>query len=69
MTHYQQAKQRLKQFAKEVKAIYPKDKPAQREAINNMADSIGREFWRYMSDRKASQCINWISSFAASLHP
>lgn len=67
-SHYQQAKQQLKQVAKEVKASHPKDKPAQRQTINDFADSLSRDFWRYTSEGKAAQWANWLHSYAASLH-
>lgn len=68
-THYQQAKAELKQLAAQVKRSHPTDKPAQREAINNMADNLSREFWRHYSEKQTARLTNCLHSFAADLHP
>lgn len=67
-SHYQQAKKQLRDFAKEVKQAHPNDKPLQRQSINDMADSLSREFWRHTNDKKANQWKNWMHSYAANLH-
>jgi len=69
-TIYQNCKQQLKEVAADAKKSYPDDKPAQRQIINDHADTLIRGFWgRTGSDKQKQQYQNWLSLYACKLHP
>lgn len=63
MTNYQNAKRLLKERATFIKKEYPKDKPLQREVINNHLDWLCKnyQFSDYQRDL--------LSNYACKLHP
>jgi hypothetical protein len=63
MAVLQQAKQQLKEIAKEAKQQFKTDKPAQRQTINDSAYFIGREL--NLSERQKDS----LSNYACKLHP
>jgi len=70
MTKYQQCKQQLKNASVLYKST---DKPARREYINNVCDSIVKDTincpsWN-ISDIKREQYTNWLHNYACKLHP
>lgn len=72
-TIYQNAKELMKSTAKELKRT-SNDKPYIRYELNNMADSLYRQFEYYamketISQKKAEQYKNWLSSYTCNLHP
>ena len=62
-TIHQQAKNELRQIAKEAKGQYPTDKPAIRQIINDSADGICR------SMRLSEYRRNLLANYACTLHP
>lgn len=73
MGNYQIAKQHLKNAADLIKQTNPNDKPAIRQYINDVADSIVKDTincpsWN-ISESKREQYINWLSLYACKLHP
>jgi hypothetical protein len=69
---YQQAKQSLKHHANALKQAYPNDKPAQRQGINDITDSILRDLAHPsngMSDAKFKQAENWLINYSITLKP
>jgi len=74
MTIYQSIKANLKADADRAKLANPTDKPYRRQVINDSANGYHREIDFYamkgkFSEAKAEQYKNWLSSYAASLHP
>jgi len=63
MTDYQQAKRQLKEIAQEVRKEYPKDKPAQRQAINDYCHNL--VIIHNLKDHEADN----LHGYAATLHP
>lgn len=63
MTNYQNAKKMLKERADFIKKENPKDKPLQREVINNHLDWLCRN---YNFDSHKS---NLLANYACKLHP
>ena len=63
MTNYQNAKTELKETANFVKKHYPKDKPLQRQTINDKAYFLGSDF------RLTPKQIELLSNYACKLHP
>jgi len=72
---YRNAKKSLKTAADECKRTTSKtDKPYIRQVINDQADSMIKQInWHAMketiSQRQAQMFSNWLSSYAADLHP
>jgi len=71
---YRNAKTLLTNEAKQARKHHPKDKPMQREIINNQADQQRRQFDFYrmketISDKQCAQMCNWIDAAAINLHP
>lgn len=62
-TIYQQAKNELRQIAKEAKRQYQGDKPAIRQIINDSADGICK------SMRLSEYQRNLLANYACVLHP
>lgn len=62
-TVYQECKSRLRSHAEYVKVQLRSDKPAIRQAINDYADMIGRDF-----DLNEHQ-KNLLAIYAGKLHP
>jgi len=69
MTFHQSCKNELKCTAVYAKQVSKNDKPAQRQFINDFADQLSREYWRHYSEKQAARLVNYLHSFAASLHP
>lgn len=69
MTFHQSCKSELKEIARYMRITLRNDKPAQRQAINDRADQLSREYWRHYSEKQAANLSNHLQSFAASLHP
>jgi len=70
---YQNAKQLMKDQAKEMKRT-SNDKPYIREALNNLCDDMCRQFnWHAMkgtiSEKQAKQYAFWLASYTGTLHP
>lgn len=70
---YQNAKQLMKSTAKELKRTST-DKPYIRYELNNMLDSMCRQFDHYamketISEKKAEQYKVWLSLYTCNLHP
>lgn len=70
---YQNAKDLMKSTAKELKRTST-DKPYIRYELNNMLDSMCRQFDYYamqetISQKKADLYKAWLSSYTCSLHP
>lgn len=63
MTNYQQAKDKLRTHAEYVKVQFRNDKPAIRQAINDYADSISREYG--LTDWEG----NLLANYVCKLHP
>jgi len=62
-TAYQQAKDQLKEIARIVRRTDPHDKPAQRQTLNDCADTICKDF--NLSEAQRDR----LSNFVCSLHP
>lgn len=62
-TIYQQAKQSLKETAKQAKIDYPTDKPAVRQIINDTADSLCKDL------RLSEYQRNLLANYSCKLHP
>lgn len=69
MTFHQSCKDELFHIAVYVKNTFRGDKPAIREAINNHADILAREYWRHYSERQAARLADNLHTYAAKLHP
>lgn len=72
MQNYQNLKMQLKNAADLIKST-TNDKPAIREYINNVADSIIKDAincpsWD-ITEAKREQYRNWLSLYACKLHP
>lgn len=67
--NYQQAKAQLKDIKKIVRINYKDDKPAQRQILNDTADSLSREFWREYEGKMLELRISQLHNFTAQLHP
>lgn len=63
LTDYQNAKNFLKERANFIKKESPKDKPLQREVINNHLDFLCKNY--QFSEYKR----NLLSNYACTLHP
>ena len=63
MTDYQQVKEKTRCFAEWIKVRHPTDKPLIRQAINDYADSISKEYnlSEYQRDL--------LSNYVCKLHP
>lgn len=68
-SHYQQAKQQLKELQREVRKTLHDDIPAQQFELNNLADMLSRDFKHHYSEKQAEQRANQLHSFCADLHP
>lgn len=71
---YLNAKSCLKQVADKAKRTSGKDKPLIRQVINDTADDLIKQFNFHamrgrISEKRARQYSNWLSSYAADLHP
>jgi len=69
---YSEAKNELKQYAKEVKRVYKNDKPAQREALNDYCDMLLRHLAQPRngySEAKLYQYETWLTNLTCKLHP
>lgn len=62
-TNYQQAKNELKEAARQAKNYYTSDKPAIRQIINDTADSICK------SMNLSEYQRDLLSNYACTLHP
>ena len=70
---YQNAKELMKSTAKELKST-SNDKPYIRYELNNMLDSMCKQFDFYamketISQKKADLYKIWLSSYTCNLHP
>lgn len=63
MTNYQEAKQQLKEIAKQVKKSHPTDKPLIRMVLNDSADSLSREY------NLSEYQLNLLAKYTCTLHP
>lgn len=63
MTNYKQAKDILRSHAEWVKNLYRGDLPAIKQAINDYADMLSKDY--LLSDRENI----WFFNYAAKLHP
>lgn len=73
-TVYNQAKQELLGFAKEIKKDKGNDSPFVRTALNDKTDSllrnINHEAMRgTITEKQAALYCNWLSSLCCALHP
>jgi len=69
---YSEAKNELKQYAKEVKRVYKNDKPAQRLALNNYCDlmmTLLAQPRNGYSEAKLYQYETWLTNLTCKLHP
>lgn len=63
MSKYQQAKGSLNDYAIEIRKQFPTDKPAQRQALNDFADMLIRDY--QLSQREQ----DWLCNYCCTLHP
>ena len=72
---YSQAKENLKLFTMTAaRTVWAKDKPAQRQAINEYTEGLCLDINRLamreqISEAKARQLCQWLHLYAAKLHP
>jgi hypothetical protein len=72
---YQLCKIQLKGEAADAKKAFKSDKPAQRQIINDHADSLQRNplnqamLNEVISKKQFHQYCNWLSLYACKLHP
>lgn len=69
MTYHKSAKSELKEIAAHCRLLMKKDKPGQRQAINDAADRLIREYWRHYPEKRAAQYADFLDNYAAQLHP
>jgi len=73
MTNYQQEKRNaillLNECAKEIKREYPRDKPAQRQYINDYADDLQKSLPYSLTDAQRERIAQALSNRACQLHP
>jgi len=71
---YLMCKTLISQEAKEQKRLNPKDKPMQREVLNNLCDDLCRQIgWHEMkgtiSEKQSKMYQFWLSNHTANKHP
>lgn len=68
-SHYNDAKEALIYFSKEVKKTLKSDRPGIRQSINDYCDLLLKSMPSSISDKQKDLYISWLSSKAADLHP